>query len=195
MRYLSNMPTYEKMTLLGSRFLEKGRRSGSCFDVHSSMVSWLGPALVCRGSDTCADTGRVKYMALCFYRVRSARAGMTALARTVCLRGSADVRKRTCKAPPDTGQGAARRDKRAKRKTSGSAKDSRRWAVGTQGGVVSLRGQRPEYLGEEGLGLFRTTMRAHSHRKQRADALLNLGQPLAASGSALRPNHRLWSEH
>ncbi len=30
--------THEKMTRFGSRFLEKGRRSGSCFDVHSSMV-------------------------------------------------------------------------------------------------------------------------------------------------------------
>jgi hypothetical protein len=30
--------THEKMTRLGSRFLEKGRRSGSLFDVHSSMV-------------------------------------------------------------------------------------------------------------------------------------------------------------
>jgi hypothetical protein len=29
-----NGATHEKITLLGRRFLEKGRRSGSCFDVH-----------------------------------------------------------------------------------------------------------------------------------------------------------------
>ena len=32
--------TYEKMTFFGSRFLEKGRRSGSLFVVHSSMAHY-----------------------------------------------------------------------------------------------------------------------------------------------------------
>lgn len=32
--------THEKMTFLGRRFLEKGRRSGSCFDVQSSMMRY-----------------------------------------------------------------------------------------------------------------------------------------------------------
>jgi hypothetical protein len=32
--------THEKMTFLGRRFLEKGRRSGSCFDVHWSMAHY-----------------------------------------------------------------------------------------------------------------------------------------------------------
>jgi hypothetical protein len=32
--------THEKMTFLGRRFLEKGRRSGSCFDVHVSIAHY-----------------------------------------------------------------------------------------------------------------------------------------------------------
>ncbi len=32
--------TYEKTTRFGSRFLEKGKRSGSCFEVQSSMVHY-----------------------------------------------------------------------------------------------------------------------------------------------------------
>jgi hypothetical protein len=31
---LGHSSTHEKMTFLGRRFFEKGRRSGSCFDVH-----------------------------------------------------------------------------------------------------------------------------------------------------------------
>lgn len=34
----SDCYTHEKMTRFGSRFFENGRRSGSCFDVHSSML-------------------------------------------------------------------------------------------------------------------------------------------------------------
>jgi hypothetical protein len=34
------MATHEKMTFLGSRFFEKGRRSGSCFDAQSSMMRY-----------------------------------------------------------------------------------------------------------------------------------------------------------
>ena len=35
---ICNVSTHEKMTLLGSRFFEKGRRSGSCLLVQSSMM-------------------------------------------------------------------------------------------------------------------------------------------------------------
>ena len=35
--------THEKMTFLGRRFLEKGSRSGSCFEVQSSMAHYLPP--------------------------------------------------------------------------------------------------------------------------------------------------------
>lgn len=43
------LSTHEKMTRLGRRFLEKGRRSGSCFEAQSSMVvsstsRWRGAA-------------------------------------------------------------------------------------------------------------------------------------------------------
>ena len=38
--------TYEKMTFLGRRFLEKGRRSGSCLDVQSSMMRYRNGILV-----------------------------------------------------------------------------------------------------------------------------------------------------
>lgn len=37
---LCSVSTHEKMTRLGSLFLEKGRRSGSCFDVQSSMMRY-----------------------------------------------------------------------------------------------------------------------------------------------------------
>jgi hypothetical protein len=33
------------MTFLGSRFFEKGRRSGSCFDVQSSMMRYSTQAV------------------------------------------------------------------------------------------------------------------------------------------------------
>lgn len=39
-RVLPCNATHENMTRFGSRFLEKGRRSGSCFDVHSSMMRY-----------------------------------------------------------------------------------------------------------------------------------------------------------
>lgn len=38
--------THEKMTFLESRFLEKGRRSGSCLDVQSSMAHYRARAAV-----------------------------------------------------------------------------------------------------------------------------------------------------
>ena len=81
MWYLSNMATHEKMTLLGSRFLEKGRRSGSCFDVHSSMVS-------CEGRARCAEAqARVRVQGevygVSFYGGRSARAGIAALSNVL----------------------------------------------------------------------------------------------------------------